>query len=159
MGRLPFRLIPWFLSASPWARVTGHDLEQGQRKNGKWKISQKLWEIETCFVLWTHRKSYMGFPLVMWPLTSDAPNDPQTPNIYFSQKICEIETSFVLLIYRKSCMGFPLVTWPLTSDAPNDPQTPNIYFSQKICEIETSFVLLIYRKSCMGFPLVMWPLT
>ena len=106
-------------------------------------------EIETSFVLLIYRKSCMGFPLVMWPLTSDAPNDPKTSNIYFSQKICEIDISFVLLIYRKSC----------TSDAPNDPKTPNIYFSQTICEIETSFVLLAYRKSCIGFPLMMSPLT
>ena len=83
-------------------------------------FSQKVWEIETLFVLQTYRKSYMGFYLVPWPLTSDAPNDLEMSNMHFSRKPWEIETSVVLESYRKSYMNFLLMPWPLISDAPND---------------------------------------
>ena len=114
-------------------------------------FSEKLCEIETSYVLLTYMKSCMGFLLLMWPSTSDAPNDPKTTNAHFSQKLCEIETSFVLLTYRKSCMAFHLLMSPLTSDVPNDSKTANIHFSLKLWKLQPSHILQTHWKSNIGF--------
>ena len=102
-----------------------HGLSSGEMTfdlgaQGQWpkmsfsEISHKQWEIETSFVLYTYRKSHMGFHLVKWPLILVQGKWPKKSFSQISRKQWGIETSFVLYTYRKSHMGFHLVKWPLT---------------------------------------------
>ena len=86
MGLFLVVVGPW-----PWPPVTLKYL-----KFTFSQISPKPREIEFIFVLYTYRKSYMNFHLVLWPLTWGQGQRSKVLFWHTSCKLWEIRTSFVL---------------------------------------------------------------
>ena len=111
--------------------------------------------LQLSFVLYTYRKPYMGFQLVMLPLTlGDLERSNQRPLIFKTQYlyiICMLQARFVIFIHRKPYVGFQLVMLPLTMGDPERSNQRSLIFNAPYLHIDGCYMQGLYYAPIGNF--------